>query len=88
MSVLMYRCLTNNDPVYLCDHFNAASDVHFYNIRSNVKGNLYVPNTKRETLKQSLLYKGPVIWNDLTSFIESASNLDSFKKLYIRLSRN
>ncbi len=25
----MYRCLTNNAPVCLCDHFNAVSDVHF-----------------------------------------------------------
>ncbi len=89
MGVLMYRCLTNNAPAYLCDHFNVVSDV-LYGTRSNVNGNLYVPNVKRDTLKQSLLYMGPVImviWNNLPSFLKSASSLDglrtqeTFKKL-------
>ncbi len=78
MGILMYRCLTINAPVYLCDHFNAVSDVHFYGIRSNVNGNLYVPNVKRE--EQTLLYTDPVIWKCLLSFLNSASNLDDFKK--------
>ncbi len=90
MGVLMYRCLNNNAPAYLCDHFNVVSDVHFYGTRSNVNGNLYmyVPNVKRETFKQSLLYMGPVIWNNLPSFLKRASSLDGFKNLYKRLLRN
>ncbi len=55
IGVLMYRCLTNNAPAYLCDHFNVVSDIHFYGTRSNVNGNLYVPDVKRATFKQSLL---------------------------------
>ncbi len=42
--------------MYLCVHFNAVLDVHFYDTRSNVNGNLYVPNVKRGAFKQSMLY--------------------------------
>ncbi len=59
-----------------------------YGTRSNVNSNLYVPNVKRETFKQSLLYMGPVIWNNLPFFLKSASGLDGFKNLYKRLLRN
>ncbi len=68
--------------------FNVVSDVHFYGTRSNVIGNLYVPNVKRETFKQSLLYMGPVIWNNLPSFLKSGSSLDGLKNLDKRLLRN
>ncbi len=47
--------LTNNAPAYLCDHFNAVSDVHFYGTRSNVNGNSYVPNVKREAFYYSVV---------------------------------
>ncbi len=86
----MYRCLTKNAPVY----FNCVIILMlcrvliFYGTRSNVNGNLYVPNVKRQTFKQSLLYMGPVIWNNLPSFLKSASSLDGFKNLYKRLLRN
>ncbi len=88
MGALVYRCVTNNAPAYLCHHFNVVSDVHFYDTRSTINGNLYVPNVKRETFKQSLLYMGPVIWNNLPSFLKSASSLDGFKNLCKRLLRN
>ncbi len=70
MGVLVYRCLTNNAPAHLCDHFNAVSDVHVCGTRSYVHGNLYVPNVKREAFKQSLLYMGPIIWNNLPSLLK------------------
>ena len=38
MSVLMYIDVTDSAPVYLCDHFNAVSDVLFYGTRSNING--------------------------------------------------
>ena len=65
MGVLMYRCPKQQPAtllctVYLCDHFNAVSDVHFYGIRSNVNGNLHVPNVKRE--EQTLLYMEPALY--------------------------
>ncbi len=89
MGFLLYRCLTNNAPVYFCDHSNALSDVYFYGTRNNVNGNLYVPNVKRDAFKHSLLYMGPVIWNNLPSFLKSESSLDGFNKLYKRhLKRN
>ena len=50
MSVLIYRCLTNNAPVYFCDHFIANSDVNVYDTRSNVNGNLYVRNVTMRLL--------------------------------------
>ncbi len=65
----MYIGLANNDPAYLCDHFNVVSDVHFYGTRSNVNGNLYVSNVRQDTCKQSLIYMGLVIWNNLPSFL-------------------
>ncbi len=48
---------------------------------------IYMCLTSNERLKQSLLYMDPVIWNNLPSFLKSASSVDGFKTLYKRLLR-
>ncbi len=55
-----------------------------FGTRSNVNDNLYVPNVKRDSFKQLLVYTVTVIWNNLPSFLKRFSGLYSFKKLDMR----
>lgn len=66
--------------------FKAMLD--FYGTGSNVNGNLYAPNVKRDAFGHSLLYMGAVIWNNLPSILKSEISLDGCKNPYRRPLRN
>ena len=74
----MYKIAHDISPPYLRNIFVNVSDVHSYNIR-NSSFTLYVPKPKLELGKDSLHYRGSVLWNKLP--IEEVS-LDLFKAYY------
>jgi hypothetical protein len=43
-SVLMYKCINNSAPDYLCNLFDMNTNSNVYSLRSSAKGNLFVPN--------------------------------------------
>jgi hypothetical protein len=42
-SVLMYKCINNSAPDYLCNLFDINTNSNIYSLRSSAKGNLFVP---------------------------------------------
>ena len=42
-SVLMYKCITNSAPDYLCNLFDMNTNSNVYSLRSSIKGNVFVP---------------------------------------------
>lgn len=64
--VLIYKARTNQLPTYLSKHFRTVRDLQPYNLRRN---DLLRPPTYRTTSSQnSLLYKGSLLYNDVTFF--------------------
>ena len=58
--------------------FLCSNQVHSYNTRS---ANNYLPHTCRTNLKKfTILYRGPKIWNALSSNIRTSVNSCTFKK--------
>ena len=68
-------------PVFL-DLFQCNSQIHSYNTRS---ANNYRPHACRTNLKKfTILYRGPIIWNSLSSDIRNSGSLFTFKKKMVK----
>jgi hypothetical protein len=71
---LMFKCLHDLAPPYLCDDFTLSSDINFYATRSHPM-NVHVPNCHRNCFK----FKASVLWNRLPVACKDAPTLDTFK---------
>jgi hypothetical protein len=50
-SVLMYKCINNSAPDYLCNLFDMNTNSNIYSLRSSAKGNLFVPRPNSNFMK-------------------------------------
>ena len=76
---IVYWCIHGNAPTYLKDLFQE----HIPRRRGLHSGGtkLVVPCTARKTFAQrSFSVKGPILWNQLPSYLQDSDNLDTFKK--------
>ena len=64
-SVLMYKCINNSAPDYLCNLFYMNTNSNVYSLRSSAKGNLFVPRPNSNFMKQTFHYSGTILWNSL-----------------------
>ena len=44
--------------------------------------NVYLPTVHKEMYKNSFLYLGGKLWNDLPDFVKNSTNIDTFKRNY------
>ena len=44
--------------------------------------NVYLPTVQKEMYKNSFLYLGGKLWNDLPDFVKNSTNIDTFKRNY------
>ena len=77
---LMYKCINNKAPLYLCENLNLVSNSHKYNTRSAINNDLVVPFPNTSSFKTSFLYQGPTVWNNLPLSTRNSCSLQSFKK--------
>ena len=82
LCVLMFKCIHGLAPHYLSNDVTMVVDFHGYNTRSSEKMDLYVPRCTKELCKRSFLYKGSMLWNDLSDILKESSSLDVFKSNY------
>ena len=81
--VLVYKCLSNTAPTYLCaslsrycslrSNLRSASDTTRLNVPSNIK-------SLKSTEEKSFFYAAPRMWNSLPVVIRSSSSLSVFRK--------
>ena len=64
-SVLMYKCINNSAPDYLCNLFDMNTNSNVYSLRSSAKGNLFVPRPNSNFMKRTFHYSGAILWNSL-----------------------
>ena len=79
--VLMFKCVNNNAPEYLCNLFTTSSAG--YSLRSVTNGNLFVPRPNSNFMKKTFHYLGAVLWNVLPSNLKSIKKIDLSKSKYM-----
>ena len=77
----MFKCLNGLAPNYLSDIFTFHNDIVERPTRLSDQLLLYMPKPKTEIYRQSLLYKGSLIWNNIPLEIKQSENLGHFKHL-------
>jgi hypothetical protein len=81
-SVLMYKCINNSAPDYLCNLFDMNTNSNVYSLRSSAKGNLFVPRPNSNFMKRTFHYSGTILWNSLPPNLKLIQDIDLFKKKY------
>lgn len=79
-AVLVYKCVNNQAPEYLCSLFTLVKNN--YSLRSISDENLALPKFRLTSYKQSFAYSGVMIWNNIPPAIRKSESLRQFKKNY------
>lgn len=77
-AIMMYKALNGLAPSYIVDLFKPLSEYISYSLRSRDM-NLHLPKPRTDFLKNSFMYSGAKLWNDLSSELKSKTTLHSFK---------
>lgn len=86
--VLMFKCLHGLAPDYLANQFTFHSEI---SDRENVRFHpmdVYIPFPRLELFRNTFLYNGAVLWNDLPNGLKECTTLDAFKRGLKALIRN
>ena len=80
---IVYKTINKIGPSQHFLNFNLASNVHSYNTRFSLQGNLYRASarTNRYGLKR-VENEGAKLWNEIEINIRMKINLNMFKKTY------
>ena len=73
-ATLMFKCINNLAPEYICSMFNSINENCPYGLRSATSNNFRVPRPKSEYFKRTVLYACTNLWNSLPSNIKSLNN--------------
>ena len=76
-TVLMYKCINNLAPPYLCNKFSKRSNIHECNTRNREL--LQIPIYNTATGQRTFHYRGAKLWNDLDNNTKQMPSLRSFK---------
>ena len=78
-NIQIYKILA---PIYLHNMFNYAVTITG-RVNRNVH-RLFVPQVNTNYGKRSLHYRGPTIWNVLSTALYSATTMTQFRNIYLR----
>ena len=83
LGLIVYKTINKIGPSQHFLNFNHASNVHSYNTRFSLQGNLYRASarTNRYGLKR-VENEGAKLWNEIEINIRMKINLNIFKKAY------
>ena len=84
-ATLMYRCIYEQAPIRLINELVMITDSHERNTRSAAHLNVKIPKPNVELFRNSLRYRGALLWNSLPSELKTATNVDVFKYRYKKL---
>ena len=78
IGILMHK--TQSGTINIPCRLTKTSEVHSYNTRSTAYNNFYIPEARINLTKESLIYSGPKIWNNIPPEIRSLPFLPFKKK--------
>ena len=79
LATQMYNCIHGNAPDYLCNSIVMECDTSDVNTRSSNTMNVQVPFCRTNNFKKSFIYRGSVVWNQLSSDVQESSTVMTFK---------
>ena len=77
----MFKAIHGIAPTYLSDRIVMNFDVNGYDTRGSDM-DLYLPTVHKETYRNSFMYMGGKLWNELPEFVQNSRNIESFKRNY------
>ena len=77
----MFKSIHGIAPTYLSDRVVMDFDVNGYDTRGSDM-ELYLPTLRKESYRNSFMYMGGKLWNDLPEFVQNSANIESFKRYY------
>ena len=81
LTILMFKSIHGIAPTYLSDRVVMNYDVNGYDTRASDM-ELYLPTLRKEAYRNSFMYMGGKLWNDLPEFVQNSANIESFKRNY------
>ena len=74
---LMYKCINNLAPAYLCNLFAPRTPNYYFR---NAKKKSMLPKPRTDYLKHSGSYRSALLWNNLPEEICTSNSLGFFKR--------
>ena len=74
---LMYKCINNLAPAYLCNLFAPRTPNYYF---PSAKKKLMLPKQRTDYLKRSVSYSGALLWNNLPEEMRTSNFLGLFKR--------
>ena len=74
---LMYKCINNLAPAYLCNLFAPRTPNYYFR---NAKKKLILPKPRTDYLNRSFSYSGALLWNNLPEEMRTSNFLGLFKR--------
>ena len=81
-ATMVFKCIDGLAPLRLTNELSVISGAHSANIQAPSNGNIIVPMPHVEQFRNSLKYRGAVLWNTLPQDICEAENIGKFKYRY------
>ena len=79
-AIFMFMCSKRLLPPVMLSKFSLNNSVHNHNTRNSV--NYHLPKVRTNTSKNTIFFKGPILWNHLPNTVKNAPSLNSFKRAY------
>ena len=80
IAIFMFLCSRGLLPVAMLSKFVLNSNVHCHNTRNSV--NYHLPKIRTNISKNSIFFKGPVLWNQIPPDLKNSPSLNCFKQRY------
>ena len=80
IAIFMFMCSKGLLPPVMMSKFSLNSSVHHHNTRNS--DNYHLPQVRTNISKNTIFFKGPILWNYLPSSVKNTPTLNSFKRAY------
>ena len=77
----MFKAIHGIAPTYISDSIVMNFDVNGYDTRGSDM-DLYLPKLRYETYRNSFMYLGCKLWNELPESVQNSTNTESFTRNY------
>ena len=81
-SILVYKCLNDLVPQYLCNYFSRNHSFYSYNTRR--REDIHPSRPKHSLGKRPFRYSGAILFNSLPESYKRAASLEAFKRLLMK----
>ena len=81
LTILMFKAIHEIAPTYLSDRIVMNFYVNGYDTRGSDM-DLYLLTLHKEAYRNSFMYMGGKLWNELPEFVQNSRNIESFKRNY------